>query len=86
MMFSTLPSLSPSLFSFLFVFLEEEGERERERVFFRVRFLESNHSSHCPLVDKRGWFKNATEIVENVLHGNGDYGLKGLVTLVADGL
>lgn len=46
--------------------------RERERaflvVFLKVRFLESNHTSHCPLVDKRGRFKNATEIVENVLH------------------
>lgn len=84
MMFSTLPSLSLSLFSFFFVFFLE-GEREREG-FFGREFLESNHSSHCPLVDKRGWFKNATEIVENVLYGNGDYGLKGLVTLVADGL
>ena len=60
-----------SHFSFLLVFLRER-ERERERaflvVFLKVRFLESNHTSHCPLVDKRGRFKNATEIVENVLH------------------
>ena len=35
MMFSTLPSLSPSLFSFLFVFFGEGGgERERERESF----------------------------------------------------